>query len=277
MASSKKQGMRKRGRLATATKEIDKKNVKGMANALRNQLLAIFNERAASSAELSKELGIDYGEVNYEVGVLREIPLIEKVDEKKKGGVVEVFYRATSRAYLDPAEWLTVADPIKPGMRASLFQNIWVDAVAALSEETYDSIRKPPAHMSWTTMIVDPQGWGELVAILLQALEDVFGVQKDCAERLTADDEEGISCTVSMLGYPGAVDKRKVGPPINTDDLASSTRHPRQKGRRAAKKNAAANKAKASAKRGATKASPKPKAKRPNKASGKRKRKDAGK
>jgi hypothetical protein len=85
MATPKKQGMRKRGRLAKTMKEIDKNNVKGMANMLRNQLLAIFNERAASSAELSRELGVPYGEINYEVDVLRKIPLIEWAGEKKKG------------------------------------------------------------------------------------------------------------------------------------------------------------------------------------------------
>ena len=40
------------------------------------------------------------------------------------------------------------------------------------------------------------------------------------AERLIANDEEGTSCTVSILGYPAAIDKRKVGPPIEAGDLA---------------------------------------------------------
>jgi hypothetical protein len=242
MASTGKQGMRKRGRLAKAMKEIDKKNVKGMANTLRNQLLAIFNERAASSAELSRELGIPYGEINYEVDVLKKIPLIERVGEKKKGGVVEVFYRATSRAYLDPAEWLTVAEPVKPGMRASLFQNIWVDAVAAISEETYDSL--DDAHMSWTPMIVDQQGWDELVALLLRTLEDALELQRVSTERLIASDEEGIPCTMSILGYPAAIDKRKVGPPVNASDLAGATEPSGIDSRKAARTRSATKKAK---------------------------------
>jgi hypothetical protein len=119
-------------------------------------------------------------------------------------------------------------------MRASLFQNIWVDAVAALSEETFDSL--DDAHMSWTPMIVDQQGWEKLTALLLHALEGVLELQKECVERLIAGDEEGISCTVSILGYPAAVDKRKVGPPIEASDLATATKQPKTKTKGASSK-----------------------------------------
>jgi DNA-binding transcriptional ArsR family regulator len=217
MASGNRRGMRKRGELAKARKEIDKAIVKGLANALRNQILAILNERKASATEIAEELGIDFWQVSYEMEVLRKAKLIKKVGERPRRGATEHFYEATARSYLDPSEWPEVADPIKAGLRASLFQNIMVDAATAITEEAYDSLEN--AHMSWIPLIVDEQGWDELMAILLQAMEDAIEVHKGSAGRLIAKDAEGISCTVSILGYPSANKKRKVGLPADADEL----------------------------------------------------------
>lgn len=263
MASSKKQGMRKRGKVAKAKKEMDKENIKAMANSMRVQILTILNERANSATRIAEELGADYAEVNYEMEVLRKIGRIEIVDEVRRRGVVEVFYKAISRAHLDDLEWPVVPDSVKGDLRASLLQTVMDDAIAAISEETYDS--RENAHMSWSPLVVDGQGWDELVVILRCALEEAIKVHENSAERLIADDAKGISCTVSILGYPSAHDERKVGPPTDVKSLANSTKRPGRKGRKAATKQA-----KAAAKRRATKA-PKPKAK----GAGKRKRKGA--
>lgn len=131
------------------------------------------------------------------------------------------------------------------------------DAIAALSEETYDSLED--AHMSWTPMIVDQQGWDELVALLLLTLKAVLELQEECAERLIAGDEEGISCTVSMLGYPAAIDKRKVGPPIEASDLAQATKSSKAKTRKTGRKKAGAKKTKATGKGQTRKPAPKSK------------------
>lgn len=78
MASSKRRGMRKRGELAKARKAIDRTILKGIANTVRNQILAILNERRGSATGLSEELGLDFWEVHYEMEVLRKAKLIKK-------------------------------------------------------------------------------------------------------------------------------------------------------------------------------------------------------
>lgn len=217
MESRPNRGMRKRAELASARKLLDMDVVKGMANALRNQILAILAERKASATEISEELGIEHWQASYEIEVLKRARLVEKVGQRKRRGAIEVFYKATTRAYLDPSEWPAVADPIKAGLRSSLFHNLLVDAATAIFEEVYDSL--PNAHMSWTPAIVDEQGWKELMELLLRTLERVLEIHEECAERLSAADAKGISCTVSILGYPSAVKKRRVGLPIDVEDL----------------------------------------------------------
>ncbi len=241
MTPAEYRGMRKRGELAHARRRVDESLVKAMANALRNQILAILGERKGSAIGLSEELGADYWQVNYEIEVLRKARLIKKVGERKRRGATEVFYEATARAYLDPSEWPKVADPIKAGLRASLFQNLLVDAATAICEETYDSLEN--AHMSWSPLIVDEKGWQELMALLLRTMEEALAIHETSAERLIAADEEGISCTVSILGYPSAVKKRKVGLPADAehfvdlfsapaDDNPQSDGNPAQKERK---------------------------------------------
>jgi DNA-binding transcriptional ArsR family regulator len=244
--ASKRQGMKKRAKVAKAKKEIDKGNVKALANSMRVQLLTILNERANSTTGLARELGVEPGEIAYDIEVLRDTGRIEVVGEKKRRGAMEVFYKATSRAHLDELEWPTVPDPVKGGLRASLLQTITADAIAAIDEDTFDSVEG--AHMSWTPLIVDGPGWEELAEILRVALDGVLKVSKSSAERLIANDEEGTSCTVSILGYAAALDERKVGPPIDADTLAGTTKQPRSKAKRASRKTAAAKKTKTAGK-----------------------------
>jgi DNA-binding transcriptional ArsR family regulator len=225
--ASKKKGMRRRAKVAKGKTEVDKANIKAMANSMRVQLLTILNERVNSTTGLARELGVEPAEIAYDIAVLRKMGRIEVVDEKKRRGAVEVFYKAVARAHLDELEWPTIPDPVKGGMRASLLQTIMDDAIAAIDEEAYDSL--PNAHMSWTPLIVDREGWEELTEILRVALKGVIKVSESSAKRLTKKDEAGISCTVSMLGYRSAVEDRKVGPPVMPKELKSPTASKKQK------------------------------------------------
>lgn len=267
--ASRKQGMRKRGKVAKEKKGVDKANIKAMANSMRTQILTIFNERVSSTTSIARELGVEPGDIAYDVEVLRDMGRIEVVDEKKRRGAMEVFYKATSRAHLDDFEWPTVPDPLKGGLRASLLQTLMHDAVAAIEEETYDSLEE--AHMSWTPLIVDEEGWKELTEILRVALSGVLDVSECSAKRLIANDEEGTSCTVSILGYPAAIAKRKVGPPIEAGDLAKVTKQPKAKAKRASRKRATAKKTKVTGKGPTGKTASKSKRKGVSKAGRKRK------
>lgn len=270
MASSKGKGLRKRGELAKARKPIDKSVLKGLANTVRNQILAILNERRGSATSVAKDLGLDFAEVNYEIEVLRKAKLIKKVGQRQRGNTTEVFYVATSRAYIDPSEWPEVADPIQAGLRASLLQNIWIDAVTAVSEETYDSLDDSfeSSHMSWTPMIVDRQGWNDLMEILLRLMGEVIDIQQESAERLVAEDAEGISCSVAALGFPSANPKRKISLPADAEQLADLTQEMRSNVKISPKR-----KAKATGKGSAGKAASKSKGEIAGKADPKRKRK----
>jgi len=57
-------------------------------------------EQPSSPTSLSKTLGIPRQHLNYHMRELEAAGLVEMVEEKRRGSVVERFYRSTARAYV---------------------------------------------------------------------------------------------------------------------------------------------------------------------------------
>ena len=223
---SRKAHLRSRRQPGRKARQADKRVVTGLRNEERTHILVLLGERAYSQTEISKSLGLSMDKVRYEMGVLKQQkpPLIEFVCKRRVRGVYENFYRATKQAFLDDAEWSTVPDALKGGLRGSLFQLIINDVIAALEEGTYDALDE--AHMSWVPMLLDEQGWAELVELLSHTLEAAEKIKKESKARLAESGVEGISCTLAILGYASANPNRTAGPPADVekeDGLPSGT------------------------------------------------------
>ena len=236
---------------------IDENIAKALGNAFRQQILWILNERVASPSEVAKELGAGLTKVCNHIKVLKDAGCIELVCVKPVGNRLQSFYRATSRAFLDGADWPSVPDSVKEGMRATLLRNILDDAIEAVAEGTYDA--HEGSHMSWTPMILDEQGREEMTQILEQALHAAIAVQESTKCRLISSGAPGISYTVSILGYPSFGGERTVGPPTDALEL-SDMKAPKAK--KASRGKAGSKKAKATGKGSSGKATPKRKPKK---------------
>jgi DNA-binding transcriptional ArsR family regulator len=190
---------------------IDPRLVKALGHPVRNDALSILNERVASPNEIAKELGEHVGHVSYHIKVLKECECIELVDTAPRRGAVEHYYRATARAFLDVEEWSALPLSIRTGLTSSLLQTLINDASEALKSGTFDA--RDDRHFSWTPMLVDEDGWGELAELLEGALEGVFEIQQASSARLAAADAEGIPVSVAMLGFEAAAPhKQRVAP-----------------------------------------------------------------
>ncbi len=164
------------------------------------------------AAELSEPLNRISGHIR----VLKEVGCIELVDQVIVGSAVQNFYRATARVFFDDTEWRTIPPTLKEGLRITLLQNLIDDAIAALEDETYDSF--DGSHMSWSPMLIDEQARVEINQLLDQTLKEALAIQERAAKRLgTNDGEEGVSYSVSLLGYPSIGGIKKVNPPKSGD------------------------------------------------------------
>jgi DNA-binding transcriptional ArsR family regulator len=178
---------------------LDQRLVRALGHPVRVQALHILNERVASPNEISKELDQTVGHVSYHIKVLKECECIELVDTAPRRGAMEHYYRATDRAFLDADEWAALPDSIRPGMSASGIKTVFNDVSSALLAGTFD--KRIDRHLSWTSMIVDEQGWDEIQTGLEGMLERVLEIQSSSAERLAKADAAGIPVSVAMLGF----------------------------------------------------------------------------
>jgi DNA-binding transcriptional ArsR family regulator len=193
------------------TPAIEKHISKAFGHYVRIQILWILNERVASPSELAIELSEPLNRIGGHIRVLKEAGCIELVDQVIVGSTVQNFYRATARVFFDDTEWRTIPPTLKEGLRITLLQNLIDDAIAALEDETYDSLEG--SHMSWSPMLIDEQARVEINELLEQTLKRALAIQERAAKRLGANGEEGISYSVSLLGYPSIGGIKKVNPP----------------------------------------------------------------
>lgn len=183
----------------TRTKSIgaETKLIKAVSHPLKIRALSILAERPASPKEIATELGEETGNVSYHVRELAKLKVIELVDEKKRRGAVEHFYRAVARPLLSDAEW----DKLSPEERETIsvygLQLLVGDVARSLGEGVFDD--RGDRHMSRTPLLVDEKGWSELTGIYERALSEVLEVQAASAGRMSGKDDEGTSVTASLL------------------------------------------------------------------------------
>lgn len=163
--------------------------IKVAAHPLRVRALAILTERQASPKQIADELGEPVGNVSYHVRELEQIGVVELVDERRRRGAVEHFYKALAKPPLSGAEWEELEPEERQGFSAWTLQLLLADATSSLSAGTFDA--RPDRHLSRTRLQVDEKGWSELVAIQAEALRATEAVKAASAERLRAKDGKG--------------------------------------------------------------------------------------
>jgi DNA-binding transcriptional ArsR family regulator len=231
-AKGKTRTKRTKGKRKSKGAGVNMQLVKALAHELRIEILTILNERMASPNELAKELDEGLSQVSYHVKVLKDYECIELVKTEPRRGAVEHYYRATSRAFLTDRDWRHLPESVKPGLSADLLELIQRDAVWALEEGSFDA--RDDRHMSRTPLVLDEEGWDEVLDSLEQALSDIARSQKKAATRLARGREEGFSATVAMMGF---------------EMPESSSKRPPAKGKKAKGKAKAKAKGKAKARR----------------------------
>ena len=160
---------------------------KALTHPTRNRVLAILTDRVASPKEIAKELDRTIRHVTYHLGVLEDLDCVELVrSEPAMGGrVVEHFYRATKRPWLDRQTWERLDERGQRGVTATLMELVTEDIAEAMSSGTFDD--PSDNHISRTPLTVDRDGWDEVVGELNSTLERLLDIQSRVNERDAAE------------------------------------------------------------------------------------------
>lgn len=179
--------------------------MKALAHPLRAKILAILTERVASPNEMAKELDEGLSQVSYHVKVLREYELIEPDHKKPRRGAVEHFYRATTTTIVPPDAWNHLPPAVRESISVDILQEFFDDASTAIEAGIFDD---PLGELSWTPLILDPEGAEEVGRLARDFLASVVQTQKEASERLRSANgkkaQKGISATVFLASFPSA-------------------------------------------------------------------------
>ena len=158
----------------------DSKLLAALAHPLRQRILHLFVGRVISPADAAQELGAKLGDVGYHVRVLRDAGALELVRTETRRGAVKHFYRATTRPMLTDDQWRRL--PI--GTRRQLFghtlDDLWHHVADAGEHGGFDD---PEAHVSWTPLELDEEGFRAMIGLLEQTLMGAMDIQTATLER----------------------------------------------------------------------------------------------
>ncbi|HEU4905933.1 MAG TPA: hypothetical protein VFT19_07430 [Solirubrobacterales bacterium] len=108
-------------------------------------------------------------------------------------------YRATRKAIIEESAWSELPASVKSLFTMRVVESLSHRTKEAMKAGTIDA--RDDAHLTWTGLSLDRQGWEALIARLDALFYSVFEVQEEARERLADSDEEPIVMTVGLLGF----------------------------------------------------------------------------
>jgi DNA-binding transcriptional ArsR family regulator len=162
---------------------------KALNHPTRSHILAILTERIASPKEMAKELDRTIRHVTYHLSVLEDLDCIELVkSEPSSGGrVMEHFFRATKRPWLDRQSWERLDEKDQRSVTSTLMELVTDDIADSMAAGTFND--PPDNHISRTPMTVDDPGWDEVTAELNSTLSNLMDIQARVNARSTPSTE----------------------------------------------------------------------------------------
>jgi DNA-binding transcriptional ArsR family regulator len=187
--------------MPTPPKLVNSRLVYAMSHPTRVHALSVLTDRVASPKELAAELDLGLNRVGYHMDILKGLGMIELVrtESAANGRSVEHFYRAVERAWFDRDAWKELGGPSKqPGVTGAIMALINEEIAKAITAGTFDGAEN---HISRTPLLLDPESYGELIALLTTTLEEgLFSIRERAANRITPETET-ISTVVNIIQF----------------------------------------------------------------------------
>ena len=178
---------------------VDPRIAKALSHPMRARILEILNERVASPNEIAETIEERLPNVSYHVRALLDLGCIELVDTAQRRGAIEHYYRAVVRPFFSDSDWKRIPRSGRQAISDTLLRTVWEDVSNAIETGTFDS--RPDRSLTHTPMVVDEQGWSELVDVMARTLADVQKIESQSARRLKKSEDEGVSTKVVLMQF----------------------------------------------------------------------------
>jgi AcrR family transcriptional regulator len=155
-----------------------------------SRLLGILNNEPATPEALAAKVGVGAEEVVDHLAQLELAGLFEIVEERKTGDSIERFYSAETN-WIESPDWEEKSHAERRTISRQIVRVVIGELDRAVEDETFDA--RVDRHLTRVPLVMDEQGWGELMKIHHEAFLATLEVRKRAGERLEGSGEEGIS------------------------------------------------------------------------------------
>ncbi|MET0601386.1 MAG: helix-turn-helix domain-containing protein [Baekduia sp.] len=196
--------------------ELDSNIVKALSHPLRMRILTRLNDGVASPNEMAKEFDESLPLVSYHVRILRELDCIELVRTTPRRGAIEHHYRALTRPFLDDDDWAQLPPSARKAVSNTVLSKAMGDVRDAVAAGTFDD--RTDRHLSYSSLLLDEQGWRGLADRLGELLEWAIEEQAASAGRRQDGDAGGaeVRARLTLLAYSA--------PPVGTERTSAPKR-----------------------------------------------------
>jgi DNA-binding transcriptional ArsR family regulator len=172
-----------------------------MSHPTRVHAMSVLRERAASPRQVANEIGERLNNVTYHINQLVKLGCVELVrTERVRGGrVVEHFYRAKQRLYFDEEAWQSLTEKERLDLVSVSLRLISEDITSAMAAGTI--FGNGNSHMSRSAMVLDWEGWREVLAVLELATAGLFEVEENVKERAADGSAADIHARVEIMQF----------------------------------------------------------------------------
>jgi hypothetical protein len=144
-------------------------------------------------------MNLDVSYASYHVRELKKLGFLELVDEKKRLGAIEHFYRSIARATITEPDWNALPLKAREDISCILLRNIFGEAYSAIASGSLDA--RLERHITWRSMNLDLDGWQELTELLLRTYYEIEEIQARSDGRRVESGEEGHPFVASIMGF----------------------------------------------------------------------------
>jgi hypothetical protein len=157
-----------------------------MSHPTRVRILMSMNtpHRRLSPSLFARETGLDVRHSAYHFTELADAGCIVLVETKQRRGATEHIYEPLAAALAWSSEWQNVKPQLKRGVLTSVLGGAVEALGSAIDNGTFEA--RDDSHLSWNTIEVDADGWGEMSSILDRGLKDLLRVEEQSRKRIRA-------------------------------------------------------------------------------------------
>lgn len=182
-----------------------------MTDELRMKIVMELNMREMSPKEFYEEFGGgSLSRVSRAFDVLYEygwLLLVRTATGGKRRGAVEHFYRATEPAVFYNDVWAPLPKSMKEMISGGIFEELVARVREAMGARTIDA--REDRHFSWVPLLLDQEGWENVIARVDAVFHFVFEEQKRANARMAETGEEPTPMTVALAAFESPKDTAK--------------------------------------------------------------------